>query len=372
MLDDRDPVTQEEADAALTDPAVEPEPAAEPAAEPEGQPRDEQGRFTAEPPSPEPEPAAAEAAPEVETPPEPTEAPPEAEAESYPGFTYRADNQDFEIPGSAVGEDGVFIPQDQLPELQNLLSAGRASFGSVRQRLSDAASREQQAIDRATAAEAKADHLLAQFDALVEQSQNATTLEELANSPLGQWLLGVKQNWAILKAEARAKAVEMQGQQATKELERYRKEEQRARMRPLMDETLRTSVWQQGREAGLDDQTIQAIHDRLKSPQYQSYLFVEAPYDDPAAGFRKGEQVIDHGVVHSAIELATINRPQMQKIAQAQAANARAAPAKKIPPTVGAKGRAPTAGGIPKFKSREEVDKWFVDGGYADLDVEQP
>src|SRR5439155_6086336 len=121
--------------------------------------------------------------------------------------------------------------------------------------------------------------------------------------------------------------------------------------------------------AGLDDQTIQAIHDRLKSPQYQSYLFVEAPYDDPAAGFRKGEQVIDHGVVHSAIELATINRPQMQKIAQAQAANARAAPSNKIPPTVGAKGRAPTASGMPKFKNAAEADRWFSEGGYNDLEL---
>ena len=133
MLDDRDPVTQEEADAALTDPAVEPEPAAEPAAEPEGQPRDEQGRFTAEPPSPEPEPAAAEAAPEVETPPEPTEAPPEAEAESYPGFTYRADSscaRRSTSPGWRARS--AVIPRPRVRSLRTARSrTGRCSWTSA-------------------------------------------------------------------------------------------------------------------------------------------------------------------------------------------------------------------------------------------------
>src|SRR5689334_7170952 len=122
------PATMAEADAALTtsDPETAPtDVAEEPAAEPEGQARDEQGRFTAETPKDEPE-ASAEEQASPETPVEPTEAATDEEAVEEPDdpVVYRADNQEFAIPGSAVGEDGWFIPTASIPEVQQLLAAG--------------------------------------------------------------------------------------------------------------------------------------------------------------------------------------------------------------------------------------------------------
>lgn len=341
--------------------------AAEPAAESE-QPRDELGRFAAETPKDEPEASLEAPAESPETPVEPTEPAEglEPDAEDLPDepFIYRADGQDFEIPGSAVGDDGVFIPKDHLPEVQHLLSAGKAAFGSVRQRLSESATREQQALDRAVAAEAQAQHVLGHFEDLISKGPEV----------IQQWLLNMHQNWPILQAEAKAKAIELRNQQATKELERYRDQENQARLRPLMEQTLQQSIRTQGTQLGLDEQTVQAIHRQLSQPQYEKLLFVKAPYDDPGSGIRQGDLVIDHSVVASALQLASIHRPaqvQQQKIAAAQAQNAKRTPQKvKVPPTV-AKGRAPTGGGVPSFATQKDADQWFENGGFMDLELEE-
>lgn len=353
------PATMADADAALTTSAPE-EPevaAAEPAAEPEGQPRDEQGRFT-ETPKDEPEPSPEEPAESPEPlgePTEPVEATPDAESEPEP-FVYRADGQEFEIPGSAVGDEGIFIPSEHLQEVQQLLSAGRASFGSVRQRLSESAAREQQAADRAAAAEAQAQTILAHFESLIEKNQ------------IGEWLQNVAQNWPILKAESKAKAVELATQAQTQELARYREQEQQTALRPLMDSTLQDSIRQQGAQAGLDDDTLGQVYRELQSPDYQGLLFVKAPYDDPASGIRKGELVIDHGVVAKVLRFAGMNRArpaQQQKIAEAVKANAQVEPkGKKIPPTVGGRGRTPQQA-VPAFTSAKDADEYLLHG---DLD----
>jgi hypothetical protein len=360
FIEETPPETLEAADAALTAglPDPEGEPAAEPAAEPT-QPRDAEGRFTEKPPTEEPEaPVEGEPAPE-ETPAEPAELPTaEPVEEELPDepFAYRADNQDFSVPGSAVGEDGVFIPAAEVPQVQQLLSAGKAAFGSVRQRLSDAAQREQVAMDRATAAEAQAQQILAHFETLIEKGQ------------VQAWLENVQQNWPILKAEAKAKAVELQNQSTAKRLQEYEAREQQTRLQPLIEQTLQQSVWTQGRELGLDDRTIQAVFERLKAPEQRDLLVVSAPFDDPSGGFRKGESVMNHSLVRGALELAGINRQppaQQQKIAAAVKANTAAAKPAKIPPTVGGKGRVPSPG-TPKFKTAAEADDFLLEG---DLDT---
>jgi hypothetical protein len=371
---DGEPGTLEEADAALTAGMPEPEevsePAAEPAAEP-GQPRDEQGRFT-EAPTAEPE-ASQEEPAAPEPPGEPTESvegePPDAEEGPYESFSYRADGQEIEIPGSEVGDEGIFIPADQIPDVQNLLSAGKAFFGSARQRFSEAAAREQQAVQRAEAAEAQSSHVLAHFENLIEKSQHANTIEELLQTPLGQWFMSVKQGWPILKAEAASKALEMKGQQAQQELQRYRQQEQDARLKPLMEQTLRQEIWSRGQQLGLDERTMQAVHQRLQRFD-QAYLYPKAPEDYPADGIRKGDTVINRTVIQEALELAALNRPAVQqqqqqqdKIKQAKAANAKLQPTpSRIPPTVGGKGKAPTAGGVPVFKSAKEADEALLHG----------
>ena len=357
------PGTMVEADAALTSPA---EPTAEPVGEPAGQARDEQGRFTS-PPTPEPEASPPEEPAEAEPTgePAPTEEPApaveesESSAEEYAEFGYRADNQDFTIPGSAVGDDGVFIPADHVPELQNLLSAGKAAFGSVRQRLSESASREQSALKRAEAAEAQSQHVLSYIESLIEQGR------------IGDWLQQVQTNWPVLKAEAKAKGLELQAQAERDELAKYREQERTAQLRPVMDQTLEQSVLRFGTTAGLDERGMAEVYRMLREPRYESLVFVKAPYDDPAGGIRKGDLVIDYGVVEGAVRLAASGRVQQTKVQQAQAQN-RLVP-KKIPPTVGGKGaKAPKPGPVvPKFASREEADQWFANGGFNELDFDE-
>lgn len=368
MMDGEAPDTLDAADAALTT-SVEPSEA--PAAEPEGQPRDEQGRF-ASPSEPEAE------APVEEAPAEETEVPvePEAAAEGEEAeaeepdepIVYRADGQEFEIPGSAVGDDGWFIPADQIPEVQQLLASGKAFSGSYRQRLSEAAQQVEAARQETAAANAQSQHVLAHFEGLIERSQEAIragTMEALLASPLGQWFLSVGQGWPILKADARTKALELASQQATKRLQEYERNEHQARIRPLMSQTVQESVWQQGQAMGLDRGTLDAVQQMLVGPGYERLLFVPAPYDDPAGAYRKGDTVIDHTVVAGALQLAAINRgraDQQERIAQAQRNNAAAATRTKAPPTVGAKGRTPSGAVIPQPKSAAEADAMLLDG----------
>jgi hypothetical protein len=371
MLEAEIPATMEAADAALTSPSespeVTPEPVvAEPTAQAEGQPRDDQGRFTSPAPkAEEPEPATAEAVPAPETPSEPpTEPEAEAPAETYEPLKYRADNQDFDIPGSAVGTEGAFIPAAALPELQQLLSAGRAAFGSVRQRLSEAANQVQQANAAREAAEAQSTHLLSHFEQLIQSGQ------------AGAWLEGVAQNWPILKAEASKKAMELQYKAERDELTRLRQQEEQSRLKPLMDSTLRSTVQSYSTRAGLDADGQAEVLRVLQEPRFQNFVFVRAPFDDPQSGIKQGDLVIDYSVVEGEVQRVRNWTSRYQpkapaKIADALQRNAAKEPPKKVqpPPTVAAKGtKAPKQGsGVPSFKTQKEADEWFTNGGYNEL-----
>ena len=373
MLDDTG--TMAAADAALVAPPPEsPEAPAAPAApeaapESATQPRDAQGRFTSTPPA---EPAAPDTEGAPAPPPEPAgepiaEPPAEGAQDTYPEFSYRADGQDLSIPGSAVGEDGVFIPADRLSEVQQLLSEGRASRGSVRQRFSELAQREQAALTRAAAAEAERSQTLSHFESLIERSQGAIASgdgTQILQSPIGQWLMGVGQNWPVLKADAAVKAQELLRQAEQQELTRYREQERLTQLRPLMDATLEQSVWQYGATAGLDDAAMAEVYQLLHEPRYEGLAFVKAPYDDPVQGIRQGELVIDYGVVEGAVRLAAAGRTPQKAIAEAQQRNMARQTAVKVPPTVGGKGaKAPQAGpAIPRPKTREEADLLLTEG----------
>lgn len=106
-------------------------PAVPPAAGPPAQPRDTQGRFA---PKPEGAPAAAPPAPAAvpSAPGQPAAGPPPAAPPAPPGtaldrdhfqaFTYRAGNQDNELPHSYVGAQGVLIANEGVPALRQLVA----------------------------------------------------------------------------------------------------------------------------------------------------------------------------------------------------------------------------------------------------------
>lgn len=371
MMDGEAPTTMAEADAALVAPETpEAAPAAEPTGQPtEGQARDEQGRFT-QAPKAAPDPSPEEPAPAPETPAEPTaSAEPAAEAPAdYPAFSYRADGQEFPVPGSAVGEDGVFIPKDQLPEVQQLLSAGKAAMGSVRQRLNEAAQREQAAILRAEAAEVQGQHILAHFEQLIEQSQH---VQDWAQSPAALWLQQAAINWPVLKAEAKAAGIEKQREADRQALERYQQQEQQARLRPIMEQTLEQGVQHFGRQAGLGETALRDVIQALKDPRWEAVVFPAAPYDDPAQGIKQGDRVIDYGVVQEWVRRAVTWGAGRQTPAATPKPAAKPVTPAAVPPTVATKGKAPKSGpAIPAFKTKEEADAWFERGGYMDLDLD--
>lgn len=376
ILDGELPETLELADEALTTVTEGDDAPEAPSVEPEaqGQPRDESGRFAS--------PAEAEETPPVDPTTEPVESPeprdepteqPDgavAEEDDYPEASFEVDGQEISLSGSAVGEDGVwFSPETWSQDVAPQLVAARELQSTYRQRMSDLAQREQAAEANVQAAKAESQHVLAHFETLIERSQDALrsqNFETILSSPIGQWLLAVGQGWPILKAEARVKAIELSNQQATKRLEEYTQREQQERQRPLMAGAVQSSVWQQGQAMGLDEQTLRQVQQKLAEPGYQRILFVPAPFDDPQGAFRKGETVIDHSVVAGALDLVAMNRVervQQQKIAAAQRANAAQAPQqRKVPPTVGAKGRSPGGPSIPQPKSAKEADDLLLNG----------
>lgn len=360
------PGTIEEADALLTTttPDVE-EPAAEPAA-PASQPRDEAGRFAK---APEAEaPAEPEAAPPPETPSEPvaaTEPAVEEQPEPEVPFTFRADGREISIPGSDTGPDGVFIPSQHIPEIQNILAEGMAARGSVRQRLSEAAQQVQAEKQRADASEARSQQILAHIEGLVEQSQTAFSsgdVNAILQSPLGQWLYGVTTNWPVLKAQAQAKAVEMQNAAERKQLEDYRRREAEAQLRPMKQQTLQSALRQFGQ--GLDAGVLQALERELGDPSMDGSVFVRAPYDDPASGIKAGEVVIDFNVVQRAVNIAKLSRPSAPVAAPAP----KVMPAVKPPPTIGRGTQAPSRNAMPAFKTAKEADDWLLEGELPDVE----
>lgn len=361
------PTTMEAADDLLTNPPEVESPevetptvAEEPAAQPDERPRDELGRFTEKAPKAEAEAATADPPPAPETPVEP-QAEPEAPADEpqYDPIAYRADGQEITIPGSAVGEDGAFIPATELPNVLQLLSAGKAAMGSVRQRLGEAAQREQAAISRAESAEAQTQHLLSHFEQLIESGQ------------FGQWMEAVHQNWPILKAEAKAKAIEKQTEADRQALQRYREQEEQSRLKPLMDQALEAAVQSFG--AKLDEAGRKEVANILREPRYEHLVFVRAPYDDPSQGIKKGDLVIDYGVVQAEIARVQNWQARYQPKTPTKppvATKPVEAPKNKVPPTVGAKGTRPPKQGspIPQFKTAKEADEWLIRGGYNDLE----
>jgi hypothetical protein len=365
-----------EADLALTtaSPAETAE-APQEASKPEPQ-RDEQGRFTAA------EQAAAQASPEAGTPapasgePQPTaevaEGAPEA-AETPEPFRYRADGQDFDIPGSDTGEDGAFIPTPALPEVQQLLAAGRFWLGGGQQRLAQAAQQVQASRQEVTAATERSQHVLGQLEGMIEQSQAALDTgdwAQITQSPIGQWLLNVGRSWPVLKAQAEARATEMRNTAEREQLKQYQERERWATMRPAMQQTLHQAVARFGTQQGLTPSVQTELERRLQTPEFERQIFVPAPYDDPINGIRQGETVINYGVVQNAVALAALGRSPSGAPSPAPApVAAPPKPAPHAPPTVGKGGRAPAAkSALTAVQSRQQADDFLLTGDLSEFE----
>lgn len=347
--------TPSDATPAAVDPAS-PAPA-EPA-----QPRNEQGQFTSPAPSPAPSleaPAGAPAVPEPEVTP------------TLDAWAIQGDGQPFVVEGSQAGEEGVFIPAAARQRVERLIQQGLAWDGSAQRILGESNTRQQRAEQRAKAAdegkaavEAQMTQMLGTIEKLIEDSIGVPD-EQLFNTSLGQWLLNRRQEWGILKAEAKATRIEREGKAARDRLEEIEAQQRDAELRPQMASTLSDHILTYGQRAGLSRDVMEDIYATLSSKEYEGLTWIKAPHDDPLHGITKGETVLNVGIVEREVTRATKWAPKAAPVVPNGKPPVASAPVKKPtpPPTVSAtRGPAPRKV-LAEPQSKEEADRWLSDGG---------
>lgn len=340
-----------------------PAPAAAPA-EPAA-PRDDKGRFVKrdeappaaaapqeEPPAPPPGPSADEqAAPAAEGEQPPAE---QVEAEAvFPEFEYTVNGRALSIPGSKVGEDGIFIPAAQVPEYTRHLIAGQ----TARQRERD--------HGRQLAA-ARTEHQLE-----VEKARNVLrTLAELVqdDAKFEDWRANLKQNWELLLAKAENEALKQAKDEASSTLSEQQSEQAARDLVPQLQTAVKRSLDAfKGRPEyqGVD---FERLEDRIYKRHFDQ-VFSEAEDDDPERQVRAGEILFHPDVIQELVQdeaaILARGRSEAAKLAQAAKKNqpvvaqqAAQAGGKKAPvPSAPAKTE-PT-----KFESgREAIDYYFGEG----------
>lgn len=361
--------TAEEADAAfdaIGDEVPEPveAPAEEESAAPEleetedGPPRDDKGRFAkADQPETAPEAISSESLVEPTAEGEPEEV-------SHPTFRYRADGQEHELPGSAVGTGGVFFPSEQVPEITRLLQEGHAHRGSFQRLLNDKARQIQDAASERDSAIAERDEIKGKIEELIK--------DEVA---FERFIADQRGNWEITKARAESAAHQKMLENERSKREEYEMERQEQQLRPVMHQRLDLALETVGKSLGLPENVLAMARKRMSSEHYLEQLFPKAQQDDLVNNVRKGQRYdINVRMVQEELKayaelLKSVGPPPQQvnpKVAQAKAKAAQTI--QKAPPTVSTKGGAAPGTGKkrPSFKSTEEVDDWFENDGFLE------
>lgn len=355
-------------------------PAAPAESAPAAQPRDPRGRFSEKPPSAAP-PSSETPAPAPEAQDEPTadaeapagEQPPEPEtaAQDYTEATYQYNGQEVAIPGSAVGENGAFIPTEQFTAVQELLALGRsAREGSIRQQLRTAGHDAARVKTQIDAAFASRDQVFSAIDAMVEAELKGDTERGFTN-----WLQDLAQNWRILKAESKAKGVEAELAEERRQRETFQQEREREEREPQIRGVIEGQVAHFAQLEGLDPEARKTLIERLSSPRFRDQIVHQAREDDPRNGIQRGQWVVEYGVIEDEVKFfakAGGGRTSAQRVQQLQQDNARrqGQPSNAPPVATARKGPAPSAGRLPDLtgKSAEEVDELIWDkGGYKQL-----
>lgn len=361
----------EEAATTLSEPAADApaSPAAPPAPSPEATPdsasevaRDDKGRFAKRPETPAPAAATSDApasdtpAPSAEPSPSPESAPsPEGEAvdfSGYPTFEYTAHGQPYSIPGSAVGEDGVFIPTPQVPYITRLLAEAHQNRDFGRE------------LGRAVAdAKREGETLKAEYTAKLRR------LKEIATDPdrLQSFAENLERDWPLLEAEARLELEQRRRQELETQQQELERERAARDLQPKLDAALDRIAEQFMAQPGFQGlykaEDRKELVDRLRV--FRDQIFEEDP--------ETGEVFVNLDVAHRELgydaswrRKATAAQAQRQKIAQQNAAT-KPAPS-QVPPTVGAKqGAAPSAKPTKQYRSATEADDDIWGKGFNEL-----
>ena len=327
------------------------------------QPRNEDGTFAEKQKdtgAPTEGAAPGEAAPEPATPPAPTPdavTPEQPVPEEFPEWSYRAYGQDYALPGSKHGEDGVFIGNEGLPALTQMLS--RANAASRRE--TELNTRLQQAESSNSAELAQAQKIVDEFTELSELYKR-----EGADGIVG-WFEDLDRNWALIQARAENERLKASLDGTQGQLTERQQQEEVDALVPRLEGALRDAVAEVAGHEKYQGLDINRLFARLA--QQMDRIFTIAPEDDPATGVQKGQVVFDSGPVYDEFEYAMSLKPPAQdttKVTAMAAANKAATAEAKVPAVAPAGGgEAPsTEREIPKFKTKEETDRWLESGDW--------
>jgi hypothetical protein len=325
--------------------------------------RNEKGQFTKAEPTealpPEATPDAQSDAPPAE---DALETPPEAveDAATHPEFTYRSAGREFNIPGSAVGEDGAFIPTPALPAITRLLAEGQHAKEASREyaaRLQEARAEGQKELQYARS-------LLASLNNLRQQGPEA----------IAQWFDDLDLNWPLMEANAKLSLMEKEREAEKAKLTEATREREAEALVPQLKGVLTEKLEEYAKRpefAGIDQKRL---FNRLSGRLFDQ-VFEEATEDDVAQGIaqRVGQVVVNWGVIEDEVkdeaDLLRRARESAKLTREVAKQNAASTAESKAPPTVGAKKGASVATGkpVPKFKSRAEADAWFDEDGFNSI-----
>ena len=212
------------------------------------------------------EPSTAEAGPESEVT-EESEEPEDGllsdeEWDALPSMRYRADGQDWEIPGSKVEEDGVFIPTAQIQHVTQLLAQGQAHQGSFQQTLA--------------AKDVEVTNLTAELEgeraALQEISDK---IEELVtkDGALEAFVEDQRKSWDTLRLQADLAKSKRATEHAVSARETLEASQEEARVLPQMRGRLAEVIEDWGKQAGFDLKLQQKLYDRYADTAQLDRLF---------------------------------------------------------------------------------------------------
>ena len=309
---------------------------------PESQSRDEQGRFTAEEVSSEGQ---------VETPPEePQETPPEPVLDP---FTYRADNQQYDIAGATTGEDGaVTIPKDSVPHLQQVLSAGRHHFGGWQRERQGFQEQVKQAQSEVEASVQTRAALLEQFESVVKMTPDQRL----------DWAEGFAGEWPAIKAKAEQAGVEA-GRQADQErLKQYERDAYARELEPQLQEGLEAQMTRAHAEdpllRSLTQDDMKVVYGKLLNGWQTNGLLLNT--DGSVWNWERDPQINLVQMRREMEYVASVRRQRNEstgKVTEAQKANEAEMSESKAPPAVKAKTGPPVEGKpVKRFKLPKGVD----------------
>lgn len=269
-------------------------------------------------------------------------------------ISFRAGNQDYTVPGSAVGPDGIFISatDGHSQNAIRLMQLGRHHETTYRQDMATADHSLKREVAAREGAESALDEILSRID------------EHLRKGTLHDWATEQESKFPETVANARVKAASKRTEELERQLNEGTSERDRATLEPQMDDALETTITHFGQQHKLTREQMLSVFDLLSDPGMKRSLFQQAKEDDPSNQVKRGEWLIDYGIVERHVKhmaSLTPKQAQKQKADAAAAQNAKSTQPAKVPPAVGAKkGPAPSPEPAkPQFKNAEEADDYI-------------